>query len=139
MTGLGFVASGLVGSGAIMQYLTPNVKTGPATRFKLLSLDNYLVNSVSFFEKGQIYVVRSSKGFQALSAVCTHLGCIVKYDENKQAYRCPCHGAEFSKEGLVIKGPPPRPLPWFFLEIGPDGRLIVDKENIVSQDFILEV
>jgi cytochrome b6-f complex iron-sulfur subunit len=48
----------------------------------------------------------------AFSAVCTHLGCIVEWDESRQFILCPCHDARFNPTtGAVISGPAPSPLP----------------------------
>ena len=46
----------------------------------------------------------------AISAGCTHLGCIVTWDENQQIFKCPCHDGRFDAEGNVLSGPPPAPL-----------------------------
>ena len=46
----------------------------------------------------------------AFSAVCTHLGCIVQWQQEKQEFLCPCHAGQFSAEGAVLAGPPPKPL-----------------------------
>lgn len=48
--------------------------------------------------------------FIALSAVCTHLGCIVQWQENEDQFLCPCHAGRFATDGTVISGPPPEPL-----------------------------
>ncbi len=56
-------------------------------------------------------VVRLATGIYALSAVCTHLGCIVYWDEARKILVCPCHAGFFSLNGSVISGPPPAPLP----------------------------
>lgn len=56
-------------------------------------------------------IVRSAAGIYAVSAVCTHLGCIVYWDKDKKVLACPCHTAFFSLNGSVISGPPPSPLP----------------------------
>lgn len=45
-----------------------------------------------------------------LNSRCTHLACTVNWHEDTQEFVCPCHDAQFSKEGLVLGGPPPRPL-----------------------------
>ncbi len=55
-------------------------------------------------------ILRSEDGFLVLSLVCTHLGCIVKWHGDEQAFRCPCHAATFDKTGRVTGGPPPAPL-----------------------------
>ena len=52
-----------------------------------------------------------AKGFRAYSAICTHLGCIVKWDPASQKILCPCHAGVFGPDGKVLSGPPPRPLP----------------------------
>ena len=46
----------------------------------------------------------------ALSAVCSHLGCIVQWEKDKQDFLCPCHGGQYNAYGAVTAGPPPRPL-----------------------------
>lgn len=37
--------------------------------------------------------------------VCTHLGCILKYNREEQSFECPCHGSRFDFKGSVIDGP----------------------------------
>jgi|HubBroStandDraft_3_1064219.scaffolds.fasta_scaffold331921_2 cytochrome b6-f complex iron-sulfur subunit len=46
----------------------------------------------------------------ALSAVCTHAGCIVDYSASEQRIDCGCHGSEFATDGSVIRGPASQPL-----------------------------
>jgi menaquinol-cytochrome c reductase iron-sulfur subunit len=46
----------------------------------------------------------------ALSSVCTHLGCRVSWDAEREELRCPCHGGIFDRAGAVKDGPPPAPL-----------------------------
>ncbi len=59
-----------------------------------------------------VWVIHAPFGFVALSAVCTHLGCIVEYDAQRGLW-CPCHAAYFDLRGNVKSGPAPRPLPSF--------------------------
>lgn len=54
----------------------------------------------------------SATQFVAFSAVCTHAGCGVGYDQTNEQFVCPCHGGTYdAKTGQVLAGPPPAPLP----------------------------
>lgn len=46
----------------------------------------------------------------ALNAECSHLGCIVPWDENQQKFICPCHGSIYDAKGSVLRGPAPSSL-----------------------------
>ena len=67
----------------------------------------------------------------AMSAVCTHLGCTV--GKLEWGYQCPCHGSRFDTGGRVLRGPAPKPLPWFKIFQGSDGRMVVDKRRGVPK------
>jgi glycine/D-amino acid oxidase-like deaminating enzyme/nitrite reductase/ring-hydroxylating ferredoxin subunit len=60
-------------------------------------------------KKVAVYKDPSGK-VSALSPVCTHTGCIVKFNGTEKSWDCPCHGGRFDIYGKVITGPPQKDL-----------------------------
>ncbi|MDQ6914966.1 MAG: FAD-dependent oxidoreductase [Actinomycetota bacterium] len=59
----------------------------------------------------QVAVARDDAGtLHAVSARCTHLGCIVSFNQAERTWDCPCHGSRFALDGDVVQGPAVRPL-----------------------------
>jgi menaquinol-cytochrome c reductase iron-sulfur subunit len=89
---------------------------GPADKFdgntparveiEVRKVDGWRVSTA----KQTIYVTRVDGKLQALSAVCSHLGCIVPWDAAAKQFVCPCHRGLFAADGSRISGPPPRGL-----------------------------
>lgn len=54
----------------------------------------------------RVAVYRDERGaLHALSARCTHLGCLVHFNDAERAWECPCHGSRFGIDGAVLQGP----------------------------------
>ncbi len=65
-----------------------------------------------------IWVVRTAEDtLVGLSAVCTHLRCILDWSDEEEMLRCPCHEGAFDLNGNVLRGPPPRPLGRYRVEV----------------------
>ncbi len=59
------------------------------------------------------YLRRTTEGYTALSAACTHMGCLVAWNASARSFDCPCHGGRFSEDGASYPASPVayRPLP----------------------------
>jgi cytochrome b6-f complex iron-sulfur subunit len=137
LASLGIAAVG--GVRVLIGYLSPNVLFEPPTRFRIGPPESYPVNSVTFIADQLVYIVRSQQGMWALSAICTHLGCITQWKPEANMIACPCHGSKFTRDGAKIAGPAPRPLPHLSLTLTADGELLVDKSETVSENVLLKV
>jgi nitrite reductase/ring-hydroxylating ferredoxin subunit len=59
----------------------------------------------------KLAVYRDEAGaLHALSAKCTHLGCVVHFNSAERSWDCPCHGSRFDTAGTVLHGPAATPL-----------------------------
>ncbi len=134
--------------------LFPNVSYERVRRVKLDEPDK-IPDGVTFIDDIKTYIFREKNTFYAISAVCTHLGCTVKYVglskpkivkiggkevEVKWEFHCPCHGSKFYGDGTNYAGPAPRPLDWVKVEVSKeDGKLVVDLNKTVPQNYKITV
>ncbi|HET6446019.1 MAG TPA: ubiquinol-cytochrome c reductase iron-sulfur subunit [candidate division Zixibacteria bacterium] len=73
-----------------------------------------------------IYVLTDDgREFVALSNICPHLGCRVRWIADEQEFFCPCHNAAFAKDGRVLDGPPPRPLDHYEIKVEDDQLFVL--------------
>ncbi len=73
-----------------------------------------------------VFIYRKNEGETiAFSNICTHLSCRVNWNEERQQYLCPCHDAQFTIEGAVAGGPPPRPMDRYPTKVE-DGTLFIN-------------
>lgn len=114
----------------VVQYLLPTTKEGG---------ENILTNAdgkpvpesevkdgssfVGLSKYGPTIVIRREGRLRALSAVCTHLGCLVKWVPTEDIFFCPCHAGRFDANGVNIGGPPPAPLAVYNAAINKEGYI----------------
>lgn len=107
----------------------PAVLPGPRRRYKIGFPEDYPIGPPVKLEQQLLFIFHDDRGWYAISAICTHLGCIVR--ELQSGFDCPCHGSRFDRMGTVTAGPAPRPLAWLDIRRSPDGQLIVDADREV--------
>lgn len=139
LVGWGAVLGSLgAGQVAFVRMMYPRVLYEPRTEVKIGWPSEYAVDTVSdrWLKLYRFWVLRTRKGFAALSARCTHLGCTPLYLAAENKFKCPCHGSGFTglapddakpgKSGLNFEGPAPRALERFKIGMAEDGQLLVD-------------
>jgi len=131
--GTGACAVAAAGSGLVtLDFLKPKVLFEPSTSFLAGSPLDFTDGVVRFNKEKKAYVVGGAAGVYALSAVCTHLGCITRFRSDDRVIACPCHGSRFDLAGNVVHGPAGRALPWLDVIQDAAGNLIVDTGIVIS-------
>ena len=109
--------AGLLGVGMLgerfLAFLYPVVPPEQKVEFDVIARDAIPAGGGIIAHTPYGHVALSDVGgeVRAFSAVCTHLGCIVKYQPGPgRAWYCPCHQGTYDATGRVVSGPPPRPL-----------------------------
>lgn len=93
------------------------------TEFDLGPAENFPLGSKTVILEGKALLTHAEEGFNALSLICTHLGCVV--EQNEDRYTCPCHGSEFDDHGNPIHKPATNPLRKLAVTMNAEGRLIL--------------
>lgn len=143
-TFLGLLTSSALGAAVVgtgitsIRFLWPEVLFEQETRFRIGRPDAIPAGTVLILPEQKAYVVHSEAGFFALSATCTHLGCLTQYEKENNRIFCPCHGSRYDVTGKVTNGPAPNALPRFALTVE-DGVLVIDVGQVVSPETVVKV
>ena len=106
---------------------------GAGSSEKWISAGNasdYTIGQPKLIKDEKLYVFRNEKGFKAMSAKCTHLGCVVDRVADG-TYLCPCHGSSYDAKGLVTHGPAKKALVWYQTK-EEGGAVFVNVKGIVE-------
>lgn len=102
---------------------TSKVELGLPTLFKtkIQRQTGWIVNEKEI----SVYVLtENGREFVAMSNICTHLGCRIRWIADREEFFCPCHNGVFDKDGRIVSGPVPRPLDRFDTKVE-DGQLFI--------------
>ncbi len=127
------VAWGLIGA---LRLPYPWALPESSPRVKLGPLSDFSNGDTIPIPEQRLWIRHDQGGLFAISAVCTHLGCIVS--AVPEGYFCPCHGSRFDRQGEVISGPAPRALRYLQLSVSPDGQLLVNQDQEVDPSVRLQ-
>ncbi|MGD0838678.1 MAG: Rieske (2Fe-2S) protein [Polyangia bacterium] len=112
------------------QNATGSPPTGPVGGIKTSDLK---LNELQILSSN-VAVAEDSNGIYAMSAICTHAGCIL--DDGPQTIAaglsCPCHGSMFDGNGNVTQGPARAPLQHYQVTIAADGSITIDGSKPVA-------
>lgn len=150
----GLVAAAVGGAAGIVRFLRPP-RTLPAKgRLVVAAAELPGVDAdPKYFAAGRFYLVRlrpgaggnirvpdaqvsPQGGILALNQACTHMGCRLpwrpdfEFEGQKGWFRCPCHGATYTREGNRVFGPAPRPMDTVPVAWNDDGSLSVRYDEI---------
>ena len=120
---------GFGGKIAVSQDLVPDAGEAPAR----ITVGNFWLSHLSDGEGvHEGFGEPGAGGLVALWWKCPHLGCTVPwrgdftFEGVTGWFRCPCHGSTYTKAGVRVFGPAPRPMDTMDLTINADGSLTVD-------------
>jgi cytochrome b6-f complex iron-sulfur subunit len=122
-------SAGILASLSLIRQFIPRFSR-QQKRFKIGRKNNYPLNSYTYLPERQLFVYRDHEGVRAVSAVCTHLGCII--EKSDEGFQCPCHGSCYNEDGEVVSGAATKDLPWFELNKDVDGQIVVDQGRIAG-------
>jgi len=90
-----------------VRFITP-VKREINRKIFTVGLEELPLNATKRFKDLQgrdLMIVRTGeREVKAISTVCTHLGCTVFWQKDRQEFFCPCHNGRFDKNGVVLAG-----------------------------------
>lgn len=100
------------------EWMSTNLKVadiplGSAIRFRAGAVEGFLVNPSN---GGAVY---------AVSAACTHMGCMLSWLVTTGTFLCPCHGAQYNADGSTLSGIARHPLPHLAIQTEQDGSISV--------------
>jgi len=103
---------------------TSKVELGTPTLFTITvkTQTGWIVNE----EEISVYVLTNdARTYIAMSNICTHLGCHIRWIAEQNHFFCPCHNGVFDASGNVLAGPPPRPLNRYDVKVENDQLFVL--------------
>jgi Rieske Fe-S protein len=139
--GIGGLIGIVFGASAVAYIVGPSLKKqqtetwvalGPTSKVELgvPTLFTFTVQTqtgwIENTDEVSVYVLSTdARTYIAMSNICTHLGCRVRWITDQDQFFCPCHNGVFDISGNVVAGPPPRPLDQYEVKVENDQLYIL--------------
>ncbi|MCS7014184.1 MAG: Rieske (2Fe-2S) protein [Chloroherpetonaceae bacterium] len=81
---------------------------------------------IVLFNNQKLLLMNVGGEYKAISAICTHLQCIVQWKQDEQVVWCACHNAKYTSDGEKISGPQPAGLAKYVVKVK-DDNIVVEK------------
>ncbi len=118
-----------------LRFFFPRTIFEPRTQFRIgLAADFPIGVDTRFQKSNRIWVVRTTDRLFVIFASCTHLGCTPDWKLSEAKFKCPCHGSGYDPEGRNYEGPAPRPMDRAYVELDPQGRIVVDTSVLYREE-----
>jgi cytochrome b6-f complex iron-sulfur subunit len=130
--GGGFLASVISFFYPVLRYLVPPILPDlGGSEVVAAKVGELKPNSYKIFRFGSrpgLLIYTAENQYRAMSATCTHLGCIVQYRNDLREVWCACHNGMYDLNGRNISGPPPRPLEAYDVHVRGD-EIVVSRKH----------
>jgi cytochrome b6-f complex iron-sulfur subunit len=133
---VGLVALGVATISALvlsLRFVTPSIVTPAPRLFPAGRPESFPVGSTTVFADQRVALNRDVDGFYAVSMVCAHMECTVRWFATEGMFRCPCHGARFLRDGDRFYGPAPGPLARWDVMLRGDGSILINLDKRVGE------
>ncbi len=134
---VGLLTGGFLTANFLMflRFFFPRTIFEPRTQFRIGLPADYAIGVDTKFQKSKrIWVVRTTDRLFVIFASCTHLGCTPDWKLSEAKFKCPCHGSGYDPEGRNYEGPAPRPMDRAYVELDPQGRIVVDTSVLYREE-----
>lgn len=89
-------------------------------------------------DEGKYWLVRTEQGYNILYKVCTHLGCLYKWEGTNKRFECPCHGSKFELDGTYIEGPAARDLDRYSVTVRDGSGQVIAESDAAGSPLQIE-
>jgi cytochrome b6-f complex iron-sulfur subunit len=110
-----------------VRFFLPRAIFEPSSVFKIGTPNDYAIGvDDKWQQQYRIWVDKTPDRLFVIYARCTHLGCTPDWKAGENKFKCPCHGSGYDSEGINFEGPAPRPMDRAYVEVDPEGQIVVD-------------